>query len=45
MKTLDLGALVAFNYVKEWVRVNEPENYDAFIPKCKAIKKIGMKKK
>jgi len=31
--------------VKEWVRVNEPENYDAFKPKSKAIKKIRMKKK
>lgn len=45
MKTLDLGALIAFNQVKEWVRVNEPENYDAFKPKSKAIKKIRMKKK
>ena len=45
LKTLDLGALISFNYVKEWVRVNEPEDFDAFKPKSKAIKKIKRKNK
>ena len=33
LKTLDLGALIAFNKMKAWVKENEPENYSAFQPK------------
>ena len=35
LKTLDLGALIAFNKVKAWVKKNEPENYGAFQPNAK----------
>ena len=34
LKTLDLGALIAFNKMKAWVKKNEPENYSAFQPKA-----------
>ena len=36
LKTLDLGALIAFNQVKAWVKENEPEHYGAFKPKRNA---------
>ena len=43
---MDLGALIAFNKMKAWVKENEPENFSAFQPKKKkCVKKKCVKKK
>ena len=42
-KCLHVKAVASFYKVKEWVRKNEPEHFDAFVPKTK--KKVRKMKK
>ena len=45
LKCLHVGALTAFNKVKKWVELNEPEHFGAFQPKNKKIKIVNHKMK
>ena len=45
LRTLDLGAIIAFNKVKAWVKKNEPENYSAFQPKFTRTGASGKKRR